>query len=123
MESLDSNPRPETDYERWLQNNNEDYQPGEKPIYEPTTFALDNTLGNNMQEGNKNPVSPSLSHDSFIHPAPKSMHPCEHLKASAIVICAFIVAIALMAVTRSFWKKRQEARRIVLPTVETREKR
>ncbi|KAL2819078.1 hypothetical protein BDW59DRAFT_165231 [Aspergillus cavernicola] len=53
--------RPETDYERWLREQDQHYKPEDQPVYGPVKQGLDDPIEN----GNAKQI---VSHGSFVHP-------------------------------------------------------
>ncbi|KAL4881172.1 hypothetical protein BJY04DRAFT_189255, partial [Aspergillus karnatakaensis] len=88
--------RPETDYERWLREQDEKYMPGDEPVYGPD------------QLGPSNHDQPP--HGSFIYPGlePESINYKKHAKTSALVGSVLLVIVILRAV-KSFRNRRQQA--------------
>ncbi|KAL4866267.1 hypothetical protein BDV12DRAFT_199332 [Aspergillus spectabilis] len=94
--------RPETDYERWLQEQDENYQLGDESIYEPDTLALNGPVKTQKDED-------ILSHGTFLRPPQsKSSGFKDYPKTSSIVGLALLVMVILKAV-KGFRKRREQA--------------
>jgi hypothetical protein len=94
--------RPETDYERWLQEQDENYRSEDVPIYEPDILAINYPVKNENKEDH-------LSHGTLIHPLPSEpmgLKGCP--KTSSIVGLALLVMVIIKAV-KGFRKRRQKA--------------
>ncbi|KAL4907098.1 hypothetical protein BDW74DRAFT_121102 [Aspergillus multicolor] len=109
MSSANANkpPRPETDYERWLREQNEDYEPGERPLYEPPVEGLEDTDQTGLRddwEDSQPDVQEewSMSHGYFVRP---SSPPRYGFKGYAMIIMSVLLLVVF--VTKSVRGLRQ----------------
>ncbi|KAE8158139.1 hypothetical protein BDV40DRAFT_29690 [Aspergillus tamarii] len=83
--------RPETDYERWLREQDRHYRPGSRPVYGPDRQDLDDSFANGKWRG-------QFSEDTGLN------------RYSAIrnIVLSILLIMAIIKIARSCRKRRQQ---------------